>query len=381
MPRLRSRVRASFPAPSRDLQEFHESLQVIEKKGLTPLFSSSGFHWRPPPAAIFLQYRVNQFARRIRVPLLALVGLLAVGVLSGWTYQKIMEARDQRRLPPPGKLVDVGGHRMHIYCQGSGSPIVVVEQGIGARSLGWARLNEQMSAVTTVCAYDRVGMGYSDPVSHATLSEEVARNLHQLLRRAGISEDIVLVGWGCMLASTTDNSPNRSKGWSWSIRRTSNSFFAWENPTTTHSIRSSWIGILRQSAGSVSAGRSRRGGGADSPSPPPIRDRLIALNLKSHLPRTLLAAGAGLRADLLAGKNPPSLADLPLIVISEGQPNNPFMQEHLRTWFELQEELSRLSSNGRHIVMTKSAHAIHRSEPELIIEAVREVMSSARQAH
>jgi hypothetical protein len=54
------------------------------------------------------------------------------------------------------------------------------------------------------------------------------------------------------------------------------------------------------------------------------------------------------------------------------------MQERIKTWLQLQDELAHLSTNGRHIVATRSAHAIHRSEPDLIFDAVRAVVSAAR---
>jgi hypothetical protein len=54
------------------------------------------------------------------------------------------------------------------------------------------------------------------------------------------------------------------------------------------------------------------------------------------------------------------------------------MRERLATWSALQDELAHLSSRGRHVVATQSAHAIHRTEPELIVEAVREVVAQAR---
>jgi hypothetical protein len=92
----------------------------------------------------------------------------------------------------------------------------------------------------------------------------------------------------------------------------------------------------------------------------------------------MLAEGDGFRADLRAKKTPPSLGSLPLIVLSEGKPNDPFMQEHRQTWFELQEELAHLSTNGRHIVATESAHAIHRTQPELILSSVQQVVLAAR---
>ena len=76
---------------------------------------------------------------------------------------------------------------------------------------------------------------------------------------------------------------------------------------------------------------------ADAPITPDNRDRNVAIKLRSRLPRTMLAEGDGFRADLSANRSPPSLGAKPLVVISEGKPDDPFMQQHLKTWFDLQE--------------------------------------------
>ena len=95
----------------------------------------------------------------------------------------------------------------------------------------------------------------------------------------------------------------------------------------------------------------------------------------------MVAEGDAMPADLMQGKPPPGLGHLPLIVLSEGKPNIPFMQERLQTWFELQDELAHLSTQGRHVVATQSAHAIHRTEPDLIVEFVEQVVRAVRRAH
>jgi pimeloyl-ACP methyl ester carboxylesterase len=287
-----------------------------------------------------------------------LIGLVIAAVLAGTSYQAVMEARDDRRFPPPGKLIDVDGHRMHLHCQGHGSPTVIVEQGVGAQSLGSAPLNEQLSSITTVCAYDRPGMGYSDPIDHPTSAAEIAVNLQKLLRNAGVTEDIVLVGWsvgGMYAREYYRQFPEHVKGMVLVER--------WLAP----------IGWTRLT-GEVPERF------AESPLPVPIRDRLVAINLKSHLPGTMVREGKGMRVDLEANRAPPTLGDIPLIVISEGKPNIPFMQERIETWYALQDELARLSARGKHIVATQSAHAIHRTEPELIVESVRQVVHAARES-
>jgi hypothetical protein len=58
-------------------------------------------------------------------------------VLAGLIFQAIGSARDARRFPPPGQLVNVGGHRLHIYCMGEGTPAVVMDSGFPASSLSW----------------------------------------------------------------------------------------------------------------------------------------------------------------------------------------------------------------------------------------------------
>ena len=70
--------------------------------------------------------------RRGRGCLIWLGGILAVLlilILAGWIYEPVAEAADAKAYPPPGKMVDVGGYRLHINCSGSGSPTVVVESG------------------------------------------------------------------------------------------------------------------------------------------------------------------------------------------------------------------------------------------------------------
>lgn len=318
--------------------------------------------------------------KAIRKIALSFIALMIVAPLAGWAYQRICEARDDRRFPPPGRLVDVDGHRMHIFCQGQGSPTVLVEQGIGAQPLSWALLNQRLAEITTVCAYDRAGMGYSEPLDHPTPASQVASRLHELISRAGIDDDIVLVGWsagGMYAREFYRQFPARVRGM---VLVDSSHEQQWQRMPSPDE---GWDNSLRMDQYLAPIGWIRLSGRvprqlAKSPLPPEIRDRLIALRLKSALPGTLIAEGIGFRADLTANRNPPSLGSLPLIVLSEGKPDDDFMKANLRTWFKLQDELARLSTRGRHVVAEQSAHNIHRTEPELIVSAVREVVQAVR---
>jgi pimeloyl-ACP methyl ester carboxylesterase len=98
---------------------------------------------------------------------------------------------------PPGRLVDdVGGSgiNMHIYCIGEGSPTIVLDAGLGAGSMSWARVQEEVSNHTRVCSYDRAGMGWSEPGPKPRTYMKIADELYALLQAAGEQGPYVLVG-------------------------------------------------------------------------------------------------------------------------------------------------------------------------------------------
>ena len=107
----------------------------------------------------------------------------------------IVQALAQQPAPPPlGKLVEVGGHKMHIYRTGDGGPAVVLEAGAGAFSLDWSLVQTQVARFTTVCSYDRAGHAWSELGPRPRTRRQAVYDLHRLLLRAGIPGPYVLVG-------------------------------------------------------------------------------------------------------------------------------------------------------------------------------------------
>src|SRR5919112_5954418 len=111
------------------------------------------------------------------------VGLLALAVI-GAIYQVIATQIDQRTYPPPGELVDVGAHSLHINCLGEGSPTVILEAASGAMSAHWVRVQQQVAQTTRVCTYDRAGLGWSEPGPEPRDARQVSSELHTLLEGA-----------------------------------------------------------------------------------------------------------------------------------------------------------------------------------------------------
>ena len=99
---------------------------------------------------------------RIGRILLVLVILLVLLTTAGLLYQGIASGVDASRYRVPGKLIDVGGYRLHINCTGTGSPTVILDAGLGGSSLDWSLVQPEVATFTRVCSYDRAGYGWSD---------------------------------------------------------------------------------------------------------------------------------------------------------------------------------------------------------------------------
>ena len=155
--------------------------------------------WVWPPAVLALVIWMFVRARRhLRSPsrrwlLYPVIAVLALASVGGG-YETVREAADAKAHPMPGQLIDVGGHRLHLSCTGSGSPTVVLEPGAGVMSsdLGW--ITPAVARDTRVCVYDRAGRGWSEPADTPQDATQIATDLHTLLHRGQVPGPYVLAG-------------------------------------------------------------------------------------------------------------------------------------------------------------------------------------------
>ena len=157
------------------------------------------FGWVWPPLLLGLViWTIPQVRRQLRsrtrrwlvYPLLAVLALSAIG----GGYETVRESIDATAYPAPGQLIDVGGHRLHLNCVGSGSPTVVLEPGHGEVSSAMAWIAPAVARDTRVCVYDRAGRGWSDAADGPQDAVQTATDLHTLLDRAHVPGPYVLAG-------------------------------------------------------------------------------------------------------------------------------------------------------------------------------------------
>jgi pimeloyl-ACP methyl ester carboxylesterase len=132
----------------------------------------------------------SRTGRLLLCPVLAVLALASVG----GGYETAREAMDAAAYPMPGRLVDIGGHGLHLHCTGSGGPTVVLEPGGGEMSSNLAWITPAVARDTRVCVYDRAGRGWSEPAATPQDGARTAVDLHALLHRADVPGPYVLAG-------------------------------------------------------------------------------------------------------------------------------------------------------------------------------------------
>ncbi|MDQ2701455.1 MAG: alpha/beta hydrolase [Pseudomonadota bacterium] len=130
---------------------------------------------------------------RQHFPTMLLLLLAAPASASGPVAIPIEEVADAY-VHPHQRIEVEPGRWMNLHCQGSGSPTVVFDSGLSDWSSTWALIQPAVATRTRACSYDRAGMGYSDPAPRPATPANAVKDLHTLLRKAGINDPLVLVG-------------------------------------------------------------------------------------------------------------------------------------------------------------------------------------------
>jgi pimeloyl-ACP methyl ester carboxylesterase len=323
--------------------------------------------------------RFVYWAGRIFLGLLALLVLLAA---SGAAYEAIMAPGDTKRYPPPGQLVDVGGYRLHLHCVGQGSPTVVLDAGLGAFSLDWGAVQPEIARTTRVCAYDRAGLGWSEPGPRPRSPQQFSDELHTLLTNAGIQGPYVLVTHsisGKTARLFASQHPNQVAGMvlvdarheSVDDHLTPEQVAAEDAQQQQFQDMIKWMarfGLVRLL---WAPGWPSMQPGSQNLSPE-SRTTIGVLQARPQQIESALAEGQGRMESNSLLREAAPLGDKPLVVLASAQ-----TIDNLPFWKEAQETMAGLSSNSR-LIVVPSGHAIHFEQPAQVVEYIRHVVDAAR---
>ena len=306
----------------------------------------------------------------------ALISLLVVLACIGAIYQWVASNRDRRLNPPPGRLVDVGGYRMHIYCIGEGSPTVILDSGLSDSWLSWYKVQPDVGQFTRVCSYDRAGLGWSDPSPKSRTSKVFAEELHTLLENAGVTPPFVLVGHsmggynvrmfatlyrpevvGMVLVDATH--PD-----------------VFDRLPKLKQATAEWCRQLRWREYEMFFGIPRLLGSCGNGSPE-LESMLRTIECRVANVRETFAECTGIFNESAAQvRATGSLGDMPLVVLTEDPDKN--VKEFLAAFEQGQDELANLSSNSSRVIAKGSGHQIQKERPDLVIDAVHKVVDQSR---
>ena len=302
----------------------------------------------------------------------------------------------------PGRLIDVGGHRLHVVSAGDGRPRSLLQSGIAASSLSWAVVQPAIAGFTRVHAYDRAGLGWSDVPSRPRTFDRIVEELRMLLAEVAPRERCILVGHSFgsfvvrgfamrhpdLVASLVLVDPAME----------------WLTPTPEHAYRlrraNSNLSRIGARISARPGRRSRQPGIAGRRESAVLwcvaglfgstwcRARSIGswTEVRKLPPSTYAFDGGDLVTAEVLSRDGRSPADAGTGWSSDRTPRRAARDPHCRDLGRqsaaraaaAHRVLADVSNAGRHVIAARSAHWIQFDEPELIIDAVRDLVESCR---
>lgn len=244
--------------------------------------------------------------------------------------------------------VDAGGHRIHMLVAGSGKPTVVLESGLGDTSESWAKVQPEAAKFAQVVAYDRAGLGQSETGVKPRTARQIAAELRTALKNAGLAPPFVLVGHsagGLYIRVFADMYPHEVAGMVF-VDSTPDDFFERLKAIQSPEEQEKFDKQKQDYIAKASEGR---------------RDEWASLDV-----------------DLKQARAAVALPNVPVILLTgmADEPNK--TPEAKQLWLQLQTEWLKRIPNAEHIITDKSGHYIQIDEPELVVDAIRQVIKSVK---
>lgn len=260
--------------------------------------------------------------------------------------------RNEQQIGYEADLVNIGGQRLYLHCTGAGSPTVILDAGATADSNAWGLVQFHVAKFTHVCSYDRLGTGRSDPATGPRSSEQMSNELNTLLTNADIKAPYIMVG--------------HSMG-GLNVR-----IYASQHPNNV-------VGMILVDSAHEDQNMHI--------------SKMINDVQKQEMDKYLLSLREESNEHIDINKSFDQARashwqqDIPLIVLTRGKrptehkafTATPEQLEKIEIDFnELQKELVTRSPKGKQIIAKKSGHLINLDEPDLIVNAIKEIVETVR---
>ncbi|ANF97986.1 alpha/beta hydrolase [Paenibacillus bovis] len=324
--------------------------------------------------------------------IVSLVGVVLLLLAAGFIYESITSRHAQATHPPPGKMIDINGYRLHVHTYGTGSPTILLEAGSGETSLSWRQIPEQLAASTgaTVVTYDRAGYAWSDTSPLPRTGQNIVKELHTALQKANIPGPYLLAGHslgGMYSRLFAQTYPDEIAGMVLIDARPENDAerteAIYKEEHAGSSTPSPYISIFLDEVGAFRLFPNFMLTGRVEP-----EDRQDFVNVVAS-PKYFKAVSeegklASTTEDAIRNQK---LGNLPVRIIARGQEqdltrfgiseeaNNKIEQ----SWQIGQREMLAISNNSKLIVAKRSEHMIIHDQPKLVIRVIEELLAEIRQ--
>lgn len=324
--------------------------------------------------------------------------LLAALLGAGLAYQSLGLYLDARRMPPPGRIFDIGSSRLHLFEQGTGEPAVILESGIASTSLAWALVQPEIAKFARVASYDRAGLGWSSDCRTPRSVEAMVSELAALLKAAQLAPPYLLVGHsfgGLLIRAYTHLHPREVAGLVF-IDPVCLSCWADSSPYDKRRIHYgaqfsrrgallARFGVVRAALALLASGGRRLPKLIARLSAPRAASTVMS-NLvgqvqklppavwpmiRSHWSNSKCFRGMAAHLECLPAAartvlRMPIPREIPFIILSASNATPAELEER--------DALARETANGRHLITENSGHWIQLERPEVVIGAVRELV-------
>lgn len=305
------------------------------------------------------------------------VALMTAVAVIGATYESIAGISDPTTYPAGGRLIDVGGYRMHLDCRGEGAPTVVMDAGLGGSSLDWSLVQGDLALTAQVCTYDRAGMGWSEVSPTPRTPKHIADELHLLLTNAGLSGPYVLVGHslaGKTVRMFATAHPDEVAGMVLVDARSE--FIDALIPKAeadTFDVALRMQGTLYSVARRFGVARAFGSGLAGVPrlSPDTATEMALLMTQADAIEETVREGEARSADDATLAKS--TLGSMPLLVIASAA-----SMADIPNWPMSQRRLAALSTQGTLVIAEHARHAVQLEDPGFVIDGVEQVLARVR---